>query len=384
MEGEKEEIKKAKIAVTIEDSDVFETEDLPEDEQHKDFSYTMADIEGIDQGRLDIKEAFKCFEDKTIDGFNTDFSDSIAINKSGYKTSKKEKLESVAEKQERLKRQVEELKQEVALLKDKDTDNVTDLMTKVGYLGRQLSSVVGGSGVVGDAVKLENDRGNRDGRRLIHDLDAFLSTPPTTTTTTQQAPQTPTDYTQYDLICNDKHKIDSLLLEGLEQRVSRCETVVGKLNTPALSSSENPNKSILGALSLVVARFSLLDLSQLGQFESSLLAIHQKVLQASAKSDASDIADKVDKLSRTYEVVKKSDAVLERLSSIQECLSTHAMVHEEATQFSKALKQVSEGQKDLSEGVQEQADHLKQIQALLAPQMQLFEDNCQHIEALIN
>ena len=47
---------------------------------------------------------------------------------------------------------------------------------------------------------------------------------------------------------------------------------------------------------MVVAKFALLDLTQLTHFESSLLAIQQKQIAASSKSEASDIADKVDKV----------------------------------------------------------------------------------------
>lgn len=49
---------------------------------------------------------------------------------------------------------------------------------------------------------------------------------------------------------------------------------------------------------MVVAKFALLDLTQLTHFESSLLAIQQKQIAASTKSEASDIADKVDRVQR--------------------------------------------------------------------------------------
>jgi dynactin-2 len=389
--------------------DVYETSDLPEDDQQL-AKHTTDEPSSESVERLEVtpSEAFQQFKGKKLETGSADFSDRIGRpQQTGYHIPRSEYeilgegdavKETPDQRFQRLQHEIRELADDINLIKEsssgegggvtgQSSTSAIALVRQLEYLQHQLTDLHLDQQLEGAGVSLADPQGALQ-KRLITELDGFKAA--TTKPLADKSKASPagaapavadSDHVNYQMFYRPEQAKfgNTARVAELEQRLERLEALLG--NSPEKTTALNADlatKSLLMAISTLAARTKLLDPSHLDQVESRLGVVQQRLTQVAEKKDAVEQqTGKSDKISELYDLVKKWQPIVTSLPHIADRLTALQELHEQALEFSQALTQLETAQAEISSHLTLDSDVIKQVQSSFSENMATIMATCE-------
>jgi len=387
--------------IDVDAPDVFETSDLPEDDQSLVKQPEELSSQCVEKISVSTDKAFKAFRGKGVHLGTTDFSDSVGKTRtSGYYADLTEyemaeegnKRETPQQKYHRLQHEMRELAEEVNRVKENvkqpdSSDSPVALGKQLDYLQHQLTDLHLEK-LLGPEARVDvSDPQGALSQRLMTQLDSF------------NAPESKGkgkaaaggDHVLYELYYRPEQAQfkKNARLAKLEERLERLENCIGKnLDKTSVLTADTENKSLIGAVSILNSKLSLLDASNTETVEARLNSVLQKMSQVEVKKEG-DVKkenepqvdlEKKEQISQLFELTKKWETTAESLPQVVERLVSLKELHEQALQFSQALSYLDTAQQEVSKNLAANSDMQKQLQDNLKDNNKLIEQNVKNIE----
>ncbi|GAB1605583.1 dynactin subunit 2-like [Argonauta hians] len=387
--------------IDLNSPDVYETSELPEDDQNSRQEQEEILSEAIERVSLDTKTAYKRFKGAMLDATNADFSGKILkFSNTGYDVMKNEyemleegceKKETPQQKYQRLQYEMRELTDEVNKVKETVKGEANNENLSPINLGKQLDSLhhqladLHLEKLLGPEASVDlSDPQGLLRKRLLTQLETYSpgakGTPGKSPKTSDKAAA---GHVTYELYYRPEQAQFSknAKLASIEERLERLEAVIGQ-NPQKMSAltAEVSNKSLLAAVSNMNSKLSLLDPTQIDQVEARLQNVVQKVNQITEKKLVSDDSNKQTKVCELYEVVKKWESMADVLPQVVDRLTTLKDIHEQALQFSQALVYLDTAQQEIRKTLTEHGAMMKQLEDTFSQNTDGIKKNCQSLE----
>uniref|UniRef100_A0A8C4QQ29 Dynactin 2 (p50) n=1 Tax=Eptatretus burgeri TaxID=7764 RepID=A0A8C4QQ29_EPTBU len=377
--------------IAVDEPDVYETTDLPEDDQ-AGFESEELSSESVDRIVVSPNAAFDKFKDKQISSKKTDFSDRITRTcRTGYEAEEYEMLgegnateETPQQCFQRLHHEIQELSEKMQRAQELAQENdeskrlrSTDLAQQVLTLKQHLSSLQHERLLGPDArVDLVDPQGAIAKRLLTH-LDSIKTADPAKEGE-KQAPSSDGDKVAYELYFNPQEaKFRELsTVSELEKRLSKLEAAVGKSSSNASSAGMlMQGTSVLATLELMQSHVSTLDPMTLDHIEGRLQGVLGKLSEATKHKSYAEGTDAHQKVNRLYEVVEQWGAMADTLPQVVERLRGLKELHEHALQFSQLLNHLESSQNAISNSLQNNSTLLTGLQSTMKENAIAIEAN---------
>lgn len=354
--------------IAYDQPDIYETTDLPEADQKKDFFEDEKDP--VERLHISATEAFNKFKDKSLEGKAVDFSDRISRrSRTGYDARSGDwelvpegQKETALQKYQRLQCEMKELLEEVSELKDAKDENkeeVASCLVTGEQVDRALKQLYDlkleetlGTDIVGNLVDPQGNQINK----LLTQLENFKHQ----TLSPQKPGEKGTSAAESDSIVYqlqyrpEQTKLaQTTRLSELEHRLHKLESILGATSEKlARLSTDTQQTTLYGAAQQLSAKASLLDSAQLDHIEGRLTALQQK-MNAIAKQKAAtpEDAEQDKKINELYELVKSSEHMYQVVPDTIERLVALESIHNRASEFSKSLAQLETLQSQINSGM---------------------------------
>ncbi|ESO82091.1 hypothetical protein LOTGIDRAFT_223566 [Lottia gigantea] len=384
--------------------DVFETSELPEDDQAAQLENEEFNNENIEKINLDSKTAFNAFKGKGVKADGVDFSDKISkSSRTGYDVSQTEyeivgdgvKKETPQQKYQRLQHEMRELAEEVSQIKetvkdDKSSEKLSPVAMgkQLEYLQHQLTDLHLEK-LLGPEASIDlSDPQGALRQRLLKQLESYKTSGSKSGEKGDKASAGASgDHVSYSLYHRPEQAQFSknAKMANLEERLERLQAVIGqsseKLN---VLTGDTDNNSLLGAVSVLNSKLSLLEQSNLEQVEARLQGVLHKLSQIAEKKNVQEDNEKQAKVSELYDLVKKWEAYGNSLPQVIERLTALKDLHEQALQFSQALAYLDTAQQEISTSLNSHGDMLKSLQESFKENTTMIKSNTESLEGRIN
>jgi len=162
--------------------------------------------------------------------------------------------------------------------------------------------------------------------------------------------------------------------------LQKLEAVIG--HSPekmSVLASDTNQKHLVGMVSVLTSKISILDPEQLEQIEGRLQIFSQKLQTVTDKAAVED-ADKQSKISEMYDLVKKMETMSASLPEVLERMIALKGLHEQALQFSKALTQLDVTQQQIQASLQDNQKLLKEVQGNFANNIEVVKNNISNLD----
>ncbi|VDI63177.1 dynactin subunit 2-like [Mytilus galloprovincialis] len=376
--------------------DVYETDELPEDDQalQTPSEVKEEENESIDKSNIDTSSALGKFKGKDLKASNIDFSDRITSSRrTGYDADKTEyemleegKIETPQQKYQRIQHEIRELAEEANRIKEnvKEEANTEKLnpvafSKQLEYLQHQLSDLQLEKLLGPDTtVNLSDPQGALQ-KRLMTQLQAYKPV--------EKSKKSPDgkgeDCVMYELYHRPEQAQFSrnAKMASLEERLDRLEAVIGH-NPEKLSilTADTDSKCLLEAVSVVNSKLSLLEPTSLEQVDARLHGVNHKLTQIAEKKTAQENNEKQTKLMELYELVKKWNSVSDTLPQVVDRLVSLKDLHEQALQMTQTLGYLDTAQQEINSSLHSHGDLLKQIQETFKQNTDAIKTNTEKLE----
>uniref|UniRef100_A0A2K6WKI7 Uncharacterized protein n=1 Tax=Onchocerca volvulus TaxID=6282 RepID=A0A2K6WKI7_ONCVO len=300
--------------MSLRKEDVYETEDLPEDDQQM-IGDEIVESEEIERLHIDVDNAMKKFKGRLLSAENVDFSDSISRRRRRGYGSGSYVLEVVgpyADETETLEQKFTRLKCEI-----------NDLMEAVQA---QKMSEKPNASVVNEEELIA----------MLETLNALQIDKDTIVTSTQNEKK---DNKIERKTLSAENNVVSGRLAILENRTNRLEQMIDGVG--ADESMKVCKIPIAEAIEDLRMRVQLLHPAHVDGLHSRITQLLSKLQQVEEKKKEkgdSEFESKVDKL---YEMMNRWDTACTGLSSAVKRMYDLRKLHEQAEQFSKKLSQLT-------------------------------------------
>uniref|UniRef100_A0A6A7FV30 Dynactin subunit 2-like n=1 Tax=Hirondellea gigas TaxID=1518452 RepID=A0A6A7FV30_9CRUS len=406
--------------IVYDQPDVYETSDLPESEQNE-FCDAVESTDAIEVLHISATEAHGRFADKILDASKVDFSDRISRKpRTGYQARRvvwevsgcDDKEETLVQRYNRLMCEITALQQDILQHQEKEGEEIqiadpseTDDLTVTGnirtcsvsavqlqkqvvelhtqLLNLQLEKQLG----VGVMESIANPHlaTHRRLTSLIDTLKHSKNKPAaaagTGSTAATGAGGSGVTYQLY--YSPEMAKLNQLgpTLQ-LEKRIDKLEKLLGS-DQDKLSRlwSWTREGSVLGAVTSLGQRLSLLDPAQLDHIEGRLHSVHTK-MNSIAENKQHD-PEKQSKVQELYELVQKCDVLCSALPEVVERLVALQGLHHEAGEFGRTLQQLSVAQTQLSGSFNNNEQLLNSVNDRFADNLAVINNNIASLDARI-
>ncbi|XP_043500544.1 dynactin subunit 2 [Polistes fuscatus] len=375
--------------------DVYETTDLPESEQFEIYSEDESD--SIEKLHINAREAFSKFKTKTVGDTKVDFSDSISRkSRTGYKFRDYELLgedekETPIQKYQRLQCEVRELYEEINALKEnakeenEEVKSAIDIISQVEQLGKEINDLKLEESLGSGLMELFSDPQGARLKQLISQIEVFRNTGISKSETevkseiseTKETP--PSGVLEYKMMyLPEKAKMQEIArIVQLEQRLCCLENIIGTSNENFSVFSRNLKcQGIMDAVQQLSAKAALLDTTQLDAIESRLSALIYRIDTIAQKKFAlipdSELKQKIEEM---YKIVKKTESMSDILPLTINRMTSLSTIHEEAANYSKAMKQFEELQKQNTQFMDSNKCLLAGVQESFASNLEVIKNN---------
>lgn len=379
--------------------DVYETKDLPEEDQNLEPDELSS--ESVERLKVNTSEAFNKFKDAKVVTGNSDFSDNISKpRRTGYIIPRTEyeiledgsDKESPVQKYQRLQHEMKQLAEEVEeiqkTVKDEKTlaqvspvglsDQVSSLQEQLYDL--HLEQILG----TDTMVELSDPKGALP-KKLFTQLDTYKkqSSDPSKGASSKSKPASKEGHVTYELYHHpSRDQFDKVSkMAELEQRISQLEALLGG-NPEKVSfiTADTTSKTLMDSVETLQSQVSMLDVNLLDHTEARITNLLLKMDQVKEKSAEAGEVDKESKISELYDLVKKWDSVADSLPNIVDRMKALQELHEQALQFTQALSQLDTAQQQVTSGLQNQSALQKQLSESFAANIAAIEANCKSLE----
>uniref|UniRef100_A0A3B4X2X2 Dynactin 2 (p50) n=1 Tax=Seriola lalandi dorsalis TaxID=1841481 RepID=A0A3B4X2X2_SERLL len=367
--------------IAFNEPDVYETGDLPEDDQAQFESEELCS-DSVERIVVNPNAAYDKFKDKHVSSKGLDFSDRISKSRRvGYESGEFEILgegcgvkETPQQKYQRLVNEIQELTQEVDAIQaaTKETsaeERLTPVVLaqhaaqlKQQLVSAHLDSLLGPQAHINLA-----DPDGALARRLLTQLEAakgsrVCSAGDSKPTASAKGPDGVVLYELHSRPEQEKFN-ESAKMAELEKRLAELEIAVG-------SGSDKQD-----TIELLQARVSALDSATLDQVEARLQSVLGKMNEIAKHKAAIEDADTQNKVSQLYDVVQKWDAVSTSIPQVVQRLVAVKELHEQAMQFGQLLTHLDTTQQMINNSLKDNNTLLTQVQQTMKENLVAIEEN---------
>ncbi|KAM6976582.1 dynactin subunit 2 [Aplochiton taeniatus] len=372
--------------------DVYETSDLPEDDQAQFESEELCS-DSVERIVVNPNAAYDKFKDKRVSTKGLDFSDRISRNKRvGYESGEYEILaegcgvkETPQQKYQRLVNEIQELSQEVEAIQTTTKESSTEerltpvvLAQQAAQLKQQLVSAHLDS-LLGPQAHINlADPDGALAKRLLTQLEAAKGSRGSGGESKAAAAKGPDGVVLYELHSRPEQEkfTESAKMAELEKRLAELETAVGPgSDKQGPLSAGVQGASLMDTMELLQARVSALDSATLDQVEARLQSVLGKMNEIAKHKAAIEDADTQNKLSQLYDVVQKWDAMATSLPQVVQRLMAVKELHEQAMQFGQLLTHLDTTQQMINNSLKDNGTLLSQVQQTMKENLVSVEEN---------
>ncbi|KAK3556866.1 hypothetical protein QTP70_022367 [Hemibagrus guttatus] len=384
--------------------DVYETSDLPEDDQAQFESEELCS-DSVERIVVNPNAAYDKFKDKRVGTKGLDFSDRISKSpRVGYESGDYELLgegcgvkETPQQRYQRLVNEIQELTEEVEQIQTSTKESSAEerltpvvLAQQAAQLKQQLVSAHLDSLLGPNAHINLADPDGALAKRLMTQLQVargMRSSPGGEGKSA--APKGPDGVVLYELHSRPEHErfTESAKIAELERRLADLETAVGSgLDKPGPLSAGLQGASLMETMELLQARVSALDAATLDQVEARLQDLRESVafylqsvlgkMNEIAKHKAAiEDAETQNKVAQLYDVVQKWDAMATSLPQVVQRLIAVKELHEQAMQFGQLLAHLDTTQQMINNSLKDNRTLLTQVQQTMKENLVSVEEN---------
>lgn len=385
--------------IALNEPDVFETTDLPEDDQAQ---FESEELNSVSVERIVVSPnaAFDEFKEKHVSSKDTDFSDRISKGRrTGYEAGDYEMLEDGSKAKEtpqqwyqRLQHEIRELAEEVqsvqTLAQDTDKEdklNPVVLSEQVSGLRQQLASLQLERSLGPHASLDLADPHGALAKRLLTQLDT-LKSGRSDGAESKGSGKAGGDgaIITYELLYRPEHDKFQHVAKAadMEKRLSELEAVVGKApDKPNPIAVGLQSSTVMGALELMQLRLGVLDPANLDQIEARLQGVLGKLNEVTKQKDYAEEAETQSKVAKLYEMMERWDSVADALPRVAERLRALKELHEQAMQFGQLLSHLESTQHMISSSVQTNSSLLTQLNKTMKDNAGSIEKNFTGLES---
>lgn len=381
--------------IAFNEPDVYETGDLPEDDQAQFESEELCS-DSVERIVVNPNAAFDKFKDKHVSTKGLDFSDRISKSRRvGYESGEFEILgegcgvkETPQQKYQRLVNEIQELTQEVdAMQAATKESNAEERLTPVvlaqqaAQLKQQLVSAHLDS-LLGPQAHINlADPDGALARRLLTQLEAAKGSrggAAGDSKATAAAAKAPDGVVLYELHSRPEQEKfnESAKMAELEKRLAELEIAVGSgSDKQGPLSAAVQGGSLMETIELLQARVSALDSATLDQVEARLQSVLGKMNEIAKHKAAIEDAETQSKVSQLYDVVQKWDAMSTSIPQVVQRLVAVKELHEQAMQFGQLLTHLDTTQQMINNSLKDNNTLLTQVQQTMKDNLVAVEEN---------
>ncbi|XP_046870207.1 dynactin subunit 2 isoform X2 [Hypomesus transpacificus] len=373
--------------------DVYETSDLPEDDQAQFESEELCS-DSVERIVVNPNAAYDKFKDKRVSTKGLDFSDRITRSRRvGYESGEFEILaegcglkETPQQKYQRLVNEIQELSQEVENIQVTTKESSAEEKLTPGVLAQQaarlkqqlvsahLDSLLGPQAHINLA-----DPDGALAKRLLTQLEAARGCRVGGAGEAKApAARGPDGVVLYELHSRPEQEkfTESAKMAELEKRLAELETAVGSgSDKQGPLSTGVQGASLMDTMELLQARVSALDSATLDQVEARLQSVLGKMNEIAKHKAAIEDADTQNKVSQLYDTVQKWDAMATSLPQVVQRLIAVKELHEQAMQFGQLLTHLDTTQQMINNSLKDNGTLLTQVQHTMKENLQSVQEN---------
>ncbi|XP_034022028.1 dynactin subunit 2 isoform X2 [Thalassophryne amazonica] len=381
--------------IAFNEPDVYETGDLPEDDQAQ-FESELEELcsDSVERIVVNPNAAYDKFKDKHVSTKGLDFSDRISKSRRvGYESGEYEILgegcgvkETPQQKYQRLVNEIQELTQEVdAIQAATKESNAEERLTPVvlaqqaaqlkqQLVSSHLDSLLGPQAHINLA-----DPDGALARRLLTQLEVAKGSRSSAAGDKQAASaKGPDGVVLYELHSRPEQEKfnESAKMAELEKRLAELESTFG-----SASDKQGPltaglhGTSLMETIEVLQARVSALDSATLDQVEARLQSVLGKMNEIAKHKAAIEDADTQNKVSQLYDMVQKWDAMATSVPQVVQRLVAVKDLHEQAMQFGQLLTHLDTTQQMINNSLKDNSTLLTQVQQTMKENLVAVEEN---------
>uniref|UniRef100_A0A3P9BHW6 Dynactin 2 (p50) n=1 Tax=Maylandia zebra TaxID=106582 RepID=A0A3P9BHW6_9CICH len=380
--------------IAFNEPDVYETGDLPEDDQAQFESEELCS-DSVERIVVNPNAAYDKFKDKHVSTKGLDFSDRISKSRRvGYESGEFEILgegcgvkETPQQKYQRLVNEIQELTQEVDTIQAATKEsNAEERLTPVvlaqqaAQLKQQLVSAHLDS-LLGPQAHINlADPDGALARRLLTQLEAAKGSRSSSAGDCKPTALTkgPDGVVLYELHSRPEQEKfnESAKVKRKERWINVCDECTHKMRLYGLLGllcfcSSEWNDTI----ELLQARVSALDSATLDQVEARLQSVLGKMNEIAKHKAAIEDAETQNKVSKLYDVVQKWDAMSTSIPQVVQRLVAVKELHEQAMQFGQLLTHLDTTQQMINNSLKDNNTLLTQVQQTMKENLVAIEEN---------
>ncbi|XP_026121564.1 dynactin subunit 2 isoform X2 [Carassius auratus] len=373
--------------------DVYETSDLPEDDQAQFESEELCS-DSVERIVVNPNAAYDKFKDKHVSAKGLDFSDRISKSRRvGYESGEFELLaegcgvkETPQQKYQRLVNEIHELCQDVEQIQVTTKESSSEerltpvaLAQQAAQLKQQLVSAHLDS-VLGPNAHINlTDPDGALAKRLLTQLEVARGVRSTAGAESKTAaPKGPDGVILYELHSRPEQEkfTESAKVAELERRLAELETALGSgSEKQGPLSAGVQGSSLMDTIELLQARVGALDAATLDQVEARLQSVLGKMNEIAKHKASIEDAETQNKVSQLYDVVQKWDAMATSLPQLVQRLLAVRELHEQAMQFGQLLTHLDTTQQMINNSLKDNSTLLTQVQQTMKENLLSVEEN---------
>ncbi|XP_018597734.1 dynactin subunit 2 isoform X1 [Scleropages formosus] len=382
--------------IAFNEPDVYETSDLPEDDQAQFESFVQEELcsDSVERIVVNPNAAYDKFKDKRVSTKGLDFSDRISKSRRvGYESGDYEILavgcgvkETPQQKYQRLVNEIQELTQEVDNIQATTRESSAEerltpvlLAQQAAQLKQQLVSAHLDS-LLGPQAHINlADPDGALAKRLLTQLEVARGSRGSAGSDSKSGgAKAPDGVVLYELHSRPEQErfVDSAKIAELEKRLSELETAMGSgSDKQSPLTARVQGGSLMETLELLEARVSALDSATLDQVEARLQSVLGKMNEIAKHKTAIEDAETKNKVSQLYDVIQKWDAMATSLPQVVQRLVAVKELHEQAMQFGQLLTHLDTTQQMINNSLKDNSSLLTQVQHTMKENLQAIEEN---------
>ncbi|XP_057194867.1 dynactin subunit 2 [Triplophysa rosa] len=373
--------------------DVYETNDLPEDDQAQFESEELCS-DSVERIVVNPNAAYDKFKDKHISTKGLDFSERISKSRRvGYESGDYELLaegcglkETPQQKYQRLVNEIHELCQDVENIQVSTKESSAEerltpvaLAQQAAQLKQQLVSAHLDSLLGPNANINLTDPDGALAKRLLTQLEVARGVRSGGAGEGKAAaPRGPDGVILYELHSRPEQEkfTEAAKISDLERRLAELESSVGSgSDKQGPLSAGVQGASLTDTIELLQARVNALDAATLDQVEARLQSVLGKMNEIAKHKAAVEDAETQNKVSQLYDVVQKWDAMATSLPQVVQRLMAVKELHEQAMQFGQLLTHLDTTQQMINNSLKDNTTLLTQVQQTMKENLVAVEEN---------
>uniref|UniRef100_A0AAR2M4Q8 Dynactin subunit 2 n=1 Tax=Pygocentrus nattereri TaxID=42514 RepID=A0AAR2M4Q8_PYGNA len=380
--------------IAFNEPDVYETSDLPEDDQAQFESEELCS-DSVERIVVNPNAAYDKFKDKRVGTKGLDFSDRISkTRRVGYESGEYELLaegcgvkETPQQKYQRLVNEIQELTQEVEHIQANVKESSAEerltpvvLAQRAAQLKQQLVSAHLDSLLGPNAHINLADPDGALAKRLMTQLELARGVRSSAGGEGKGSGlKGPDGVVLYELHSRPEHErfTESAKIAELGRRLADLETAVGSGTDKQVCWL---TLLLIETIELLEARVSALDAATLDQVEARLQSVLGKMNEIAKHKAAIEDAETQNKVSQLYDVVQKWDAMATSLPQVVQRLIAVKELHEQAMQFGQLLTHLDTTQQMINNALKDNSTLLTQVQQTMKENLVSVEENFAALE----